>query len=188
MPVGTQATVKTMTPEELRTINTQILLSNTYHLFMSPGHELIARAGGLHRFMNWQGPILTDSGGFQVFSLGPLRKISEEGVAFQSHIDGSRQFISPEKSIEIQNHLGSDIIMAFDECIPYPSEHDYVMHSVDRTTRWAQRCQEAHHRQDEQHLFGIIQGGIFNDLRQRSAEALLLDGFSRIRHWRPQRG
>ena len=173
MPVGTQATVKTMTPEELKTINTQILLSNTYHLYMRPGHELIAKAGGLHTFMNWQGPILTDSGGFQVFSLGPLRKISEEGVAFQSHIDGSSHFISPEKSIEIQNYLGSDIIMAFDECIPYPSEHDYVKHSVDRTTRWAQRCKEAHQRPDDQHLFGIIQGGVFNDLRQRSAEALL---------------
>ncbi len=173
MPVGTQATVKTMTPEELSSINTQILLSNTYHLYLRPGHELIARAGGLHKFMNWQGPILTDSGGFQVFSLGDLRKITEEGVAFQSHIDGSRHFISPEKAMEIQNHLGSDIMMAFDECIPYPSEHEYVMHSVDRTTRWAKRCLESHQRPDDQHLFGIIQGGVFHDMRKRSAEALL---------------
>jgi len=173
MPVGTQATVKTMTPEELTSINTQILLSNTYHLYMRPGHELISNAGGLHNFMNWQGPILTDSGGFQVFSLGHLRKISEEGVAFQSHIDGSSHFISPEKATDIQNHLGSDIIMAFDECIPYPSEHDYVMHSVDRTTRWAKRCLEAHQRPEDQHLFGIIQGGVFHDMRRRSAEALL---------------
>lgn len=173
MPVGTQATVKTMTPEELFSINTQILLSNTYHLYLRPGHELIAKAGGLHTFMNWQGPILTDSGGFQVFSLGDLRKISEEGVAFQSHIDGSSHFISPEKATEIQNHLGSDIMMAFDECIPYPSEHDYVKQSVDRTTRWAKRCLDAHQRPDDQHLFGIIQGGVFHDMRRRSAEALL---------------
>ncbi|SMP49459.1 tRNA guanosine(34) transglycosylase Tgt [Anoxynatronum buryatiense] len=177
MPVGTQATVKTMTPEELKTIHTQILLSNTYHLYMRPGHDLVARAGGLHSFMNWPGPILTDSGGFQVFSLGPLRKITEEGVAFQSHIDGSRHFISPEKSVEIQNSLGADIIMAFDECIPYPADHEYVLHSVDRTTRWAKRCFDAHNRWDDQHLFGIIQGGIFHDLRQRSAEALLAMDF-----------
>lgn len=173
MPVGTQATVKTMTPEELSSINTQILLSNTYHLYMRPGHELIARAGGLHTFMNWQGPILTDSGGFQVFSLGALRKITEEGVAFQSHIDGSPHFLSPEKAMDIQNKLGSDIMMAFDECISYPSTHDYVMHSVDLTTRWARRCLEAHQRPGDQHLFGIIQGGVFHDLRKRSAEALL---------------
>ncbi|MEN1759226.1 tRNA guanosine(34) transglycosylase Tgt [Anoxynatronum sibiricum] len=177
MPVGTQATVKTMTPEELKTIHTQILLSNTYHLYMRPGHDLVARAGGLHSFMNWPGPILTDSGGFQVFSLGPLRKITEEGVAFQSHIDGSRHFISPEKSVEIQNALGADIIMAFDECIPYPADHEYVLNSVDRTTRWAKRCFDAHNRWDDQHLFGIIQGGVFHDLRQRSAEALLAMDF-----------
>jgi queuine tRNA-ribosyltransferase len=173
MPVGTQATVKTMTPEELKDMNTQILLSNTYHLYMRPGDDLIAEAGGLHTFMNWPGPILTDSGGFQVFSLGPMRKITEEGVTFQSHIDGSRHFISPEKSIQIQNNLGSDIIMVFDECIPYPSEPDYVIKSVDRTTRWAERCQQAHRRPDEQHLFAIIQGGIYPDLRKRSADALL---------------
>lgn len=177
MPVGTQATVKTMTPEELKTMQTQILLSNTYHLYMRPGHELVAKAGGLHDFMNWQGPILTDSGGFQVFSLGPLRKITEEGVAFQSHIDGSRHFISPEKSIEIQNALGADIIMVFDECIPYPAEHDYVKNSVDRTTRWAKRCYDAHQRWEDQHLFGIIQGGVYHDMRQRSAEALLAMDF-----------
>ena len=130
MPVGTQATVKTMTPEELTEINSQIILSNTYHLYLRPGHKLIKKIGGLHKFMNWNKPILTDSGGFQVFSLGPLRKISEEGVEFRSHIDGSKHFIGPEKSIEIQNSLGADIIMAFDECVSYPAEYDYVKNSL----------------------------------------------------------
>lgn len=173
MPVGTQATVKTMTPEELKTCDAQIILSNTYHLYMRPGSDLVEKAGGLHRFMNWDKPILTDSGGFQVFSLGHLNKITEEGVTFQSHIDGSRHFISPEKAVEIQNQLGADIIMAFDECIPYPSEYEYVLQSVDRTTRWAQRCKEAHENIEQQHLFGIIQGGMYPDLRARSAHALL---------------
>ena len=126
MPVGTRATVKAMTPEEVRDLGAQVILSNTYHLYLKPGHELIEEAGGLHKFMNWHGPILTDSGGFQVFSLGDLRKITEEGVEFRSHIDGSKHFISPEKSIEIQNALGSDIIMAFDECAPYPATYEYA--------------------------------------------------------------
>ncbi len=172
MPVGTKATVKTMTPEELKEIGSQIILSNTYHLYLRPGHELIKEAGGLHKFMNWDGPILTDSGGFQVFSLGDLRKITEEGVDFQSHIDGSRHFISPEKSIEIQNALGSDIAMVFDECAPYPAEHDYVKKSLERTTRWAKRCIDAH-QNPNQALFGIVQGGMYKDLREQSAKELV---------------
>lgn len=176
MPVGTKATVKAMTPEELKEINAQIILSNTYHLYMRPGHDLIKRAGGLHKFMNWDGPILTDSGGFQVFSLGPLRKITEEGVTFRSHIDGSKHFLSPEKATEIQNALGSDIMMAFDECAPYPAEHDYVKKSLERTTRWAKRCKDAHENPDTQALFGIIQGGMYKDLREQSAaEIIALD-------------
>lgn len=158
MPVGTKATVKAMTPEELQAIGSQIILSNTYHLYLRPGHELIAKAGGLHRFMHWDGPILTDSGGFQVFSLGELRKITEEGVAFQSHNDGSRHFISPEKAVEIQTALGSDIMMAFDECAPYPADREYVKKSLERTTRWAKRCKEAHWNTEKQALFGIVQG------------------------------
>lgn len=168
MPVGTQATVKTMTKEELDAIGTEIILGNTYHLFLRPGHELIHRLGGLHSFMNWKKPILTDSGGFQVFSLGALRKIKEEGVYFRSHIDGSRQFISPEKSIEIQNHLGSDIVMLFDECPPGLSTREYLIPSIERTTRWAKRCVEAHKRPEEQGLFAIVQGGIYEDLREKS--------------------
>lgn len=173
MPVGTKATVKAMTPEELKAIGSQIILSNTYHLYLRPGHELIARAGGLHAFMHWEGPILTDSGGFQVFSLGDLRKITEEGVAFQSHNDGSRHFISPEKAVEIQTALGSDIMMAFDECAPYPAEHDYVKKSLERTTRWAARCKEAHWNTEKQALFGIVQGGMYKDLREQSVQELL---------------
>lgn len=170
MPVGTQATVKTMSPEELKTIGAKIILSNTYHLFLRPGHELIRKAGGLHKFMNWDGAILTDSGGFQVFSLGDLRKITEEGVEFRSHIDGSKQFLSPEKAIEIQMALGSDIVMAFDECIPYPCTYEYARKSSDLTTRWLQRCQKALVTTDKQSLFGIVQGGMFKDLRKKSAE------------------
>lgn len=173
MPVGTKATVKAMTPEELKTIGSQIILSNTYHLYLRPGHELIKRAGGLHKFMNWDKPILTDSGGFQVFSLGELRKITEEGVAFQSHNDGSRHFISPEKAIEIQTALGSDIMMAFDECAPFPADRDYVKKSLERTTRWAARCKAAHHNTENQALFGIVQGGMYKDLREQSAKELL---------------
>jgi len=172
MPVGTQATVKAMTPEELKEIDAQIILSNTYHLYLRPGHELIEKAGGLHSFMNWDRSILTDSGGFQVFSLGDLRKITEEGVEFRSHLDGSKHFISPEKAVEIENALGPDIIMAFDECAPYPAEYDYVKNSLERTTRWAKRCKESHKKPEKQGLFGIIQGGMYKDLRIQSAKEI----------------
>ncbi|MCI7342461.1 MAG: tRNA guanosine(34) transglycosylase Tgt [Fusobacterium necrophorum] len=173
MPVGTQATVKAMTKEELDEIGTQIILGNTYHLFLRPGDDLIDRLGGLHSFMNWKKPILTDSGGFQVFSLGALRKIKEEGVHFRSHIDGSKRFISPEKSIEIQNHLGSDIAMLFDECPPGLSSREYLIPSIERTTRWAKRCVAAHQKPETQGLFAIVQGGVYEDLRQKSLEELL---------------
>ena len=174
MPVGTQATVKAMTPDELKDmVKAQIILSNTYHLFLRPGHNLIKEAGGLHKFMNWDRPILTDSGGFQVFSLGPLRKITEEGVEFRSHLDGSKKYISPEISMEIQEALGSDIMMAFDECCPYPSTYEYTKKSMERTTRWAKRCKEYHTTTDKQGLFGIIQGGFYKDLREQSAKELI---------------
>jgi len=173
MPVGTQATVKAMTPEELKEMEAQIILSNTYHLYLRPGHDLVKEAGGLHKFMNWDLPILTDSGGFQVFSLGDLRKITEEGVTFQSHLDGSKHFLSPEKVMEIENALGADIIMAFDECAPYPAEHDYVKKSLERTTRWAVRCKAAHTNTENQALFGIVQGGMYKDLREQSAAELV---------------
>lgn len=173
MPVGTAATVKAMTPEELKDMDAEIILSNTYHLYLRPGHELIEKAGGLHKFMNWDRPILTDSGGFQVFSLGDLRKITEKGVEFRSHIDGSKHFLSPEKATEIQNALGSDIMMAFDECAPYPADHDYVKKSLERTTRWAKRCKDAHKNPDTQALFGIVQGGMYKDLREQSVKELL---------------
>jgi len=172
MPVGTQATVKTTTPHELEELGVEIILSNTYHLYLRPGSDVVAEAGGLHRFMHWNHPILTDSGGFQVFSLGPLRTITEEGVQFRSHLDGSKHFISPEKSMEIQMDLGADIIMAFDECAPYPADREYVKESKDLTTRWAKRCQQAHTRED-QALFGIVQGGMYKDLRRESALELL---------------
>ena len=172
MPVGTQATVKSMTPEELKEIGSQIILSNTYHLYLRPGHELVKKAGGLHEFMHWDKPILTDSGGFQVFSLGPLRKISEEGVEFRSHLDGSKHFLTPEKAMEIQNALGSDIMMAFDECAPYPASREYVKNSLERTTRWLERCKEAHKNPEKQALFGIIQGGMYKDLREQSAKEI----------------
>ncbi|HHY82329.1 MAG TPA: tRNA guanosine(34) transglycosylase Tgt [Clostridiales bacterium] len=172
MPVGTQATVKALTPGNLEEIKAEIILSNTYHLYMRPGHELIREAGGLHKFMNWNRPILTDSGGFQVFSLAELRNIKEEGVAFKSHLDGSSHFLSPEKAIEIENALGADIIMAFDECTPYPVDYEYANRSVERTTRWLERCIKAHQR-DDQALFGIIQGSVYADLRKKSAEGIL---------------
>jgi queuine tRNA-ribosyltransferase len=172
MPVGTQATVKTMSPEELKAMDAHIILSNTYHLFLRPGHEIVKAAGGLHRFMNWDRPILTDSGGFQVFSLSEMRKISEEGVEFRSHLNGDKLFISPEKATEIQNALGADIIMAFDECPPYPAEYTYVKQSLERTTRWAERCLKAHARPHEQALFAIVQGGMYEDLRRQSAMEL----------------
>jgi len=172
MPVGTQATVKAITPRDLEEMEAQIILANTYHLYLRPGHELVKEAGGLHKFMNWNGPILTDSGGFQVFSLAELRNIKEEGVTFKSHLDGSTHFLSPEKAISIENSLGADIIMAFDECIPYPATYEYTDKSVERTTRWLERCVKAHSRED-QALFGIIQGGMYPDLRQKSAEGVI---------------
>ena len=173
MPVGTQATVKGMSPAELKEIGANIILSNTYHLYMRPGSEIVREAGGLHGFMAWDRSILTDSGGFQVFSLSDLRDIKEEGVTFKSHIDGSRHFFTPESAIKVQNDLGADIIMAFDECIPYPAEHDYAKKSLERTTRWAKRCKEAHRDTERQALFGIVQGGIYRDLRLQSANELL---------------
>ncbi|MBN2645294.1 MAG: tRNA guanosine(34) transglycosylase Tgt [Desulfuromonadaceae bacterium] len=176
MPVGTQGTVKAMLPEALKEIGAQILLGNTYHLFLRPGHERIARLGGLHRFMNWERPILTDSGGFQVFSLGKLRKIDEDGVRFQSHLDGSAQVLTPESSIAIQQALDSDIIMVFDECIPYPASRDYVISSTERSMRWAARCKAAH-QADGSALFGIVQGGMHEDLRRKSADDLQTIGF-----------
>ena len=172
MPVGTQATVKSMTPEELKEVGAQIILANTYHLFLRPGHELVKEAGGLHKFMHWDRPILTDSGGFQVFSLGALRTISEEGVEFRSHLDGSKQFLSPEKAMEVENALGADIIMAFDECVKYPASYEYTKQSMERTTRWAKRCKQAH-TTENQALFGIIQGGFYEDLREKSAKDLI---------------
>lgn len=177
MPVGTQATVKTMAPRELLEVGSEIILANTYHLYMRPGQDIIKKAGGLHGFMGWDKPILTDSGGFQVFSLSNLRNIKEEGVTFRSHIDGSTHFISPEKSMEIQNDLGSDIIMAFDECIPYPCEYGYGAKSIERTARWAQRCKDYHKNTENQALFGIVQGGVFADLREKSARQIMNVGF-----------
>lgn len=173
MPVGTQATVKTMSPEELKAMDAGIILSNTYHLWLRPGNDVIKEAGGLHKFMNWDRPILTDSGGFQVFSLSEFRNIKEEGVHFRNHMNGDKLFLSPEKAMEIQNDLGSDIMMAFDECPPYPATHEYMKSSVERTSRWAERCLEAHARKDDQGLFGIIQGGEFEDLRKQSAKDLV---------------
>ena len=173
MPVGTQATVKSLTPEELKEIGAQIILSNTYHLYLRPGHELVKEAGGLHQFMRWDRPILTDCGGFQVFSLSDLRTISEEGVEFKSHLDGSKHFLSPEKVMEIEEALGADIIMASDECVEYPASYEYTKNSMERTTRWAKRCKEAHKTVDKQGLFGIIQGGFYKDLRLQSAKDLI---------------
>ena len=169
MPVGTQATVKTLTSEELKELGVSIILSNTYHLFLRPGHELIREAGGLHRFMNWDGALLTDSGGFQVYSLGNLRKIREEGVEFRSHIDGSLQFLSPEIATGIQIALGSDIVMAFDECTPYPCSPEYAKESLERTSRWLKRCRDTLTTEDRQALFGIVQGGMYENLRRQSA-------------------
>ncbi len=176
MPVGTNATVKAMTSDDLADVEAQIILANTYHLYLRPGHEIVEQLGGLHRFMNWDRPILTDSGGFQVFSLGELRKISEEGVKFQSHIDGSRHFLTPELSIKIQESLGADIIMCFDECPPATADYNYVTRSLEMTTRWAQRCKNVHSRPGQQ-LFGIIQGGMHEDLRARSLHDICSIGF-----------
>jgi queuine tRNA-ribosyltransferase len=176
MPVGTLGTVKGMLPEQLKEIGAQVILGNTYHLYLRPGHERMARLGGLHRFMNWDRPILTDSGGFQVFSLGALRKIDEEGVRFQSHLDGSKHILTPELSIAIQEALGSDIMMVFDECIPHPATRAYVAESTARSSRWAARCKEARTDQSAA-LFGIVQGGMEEDLRRQSVEELLETGF-----------
>ena len=178
MPVGTQATVKSMTPDELKDmIDAKIILSNTYHLYLRPGSKLVKEAGGLHKFMNWDRAILTDSGGFQVFSLGDLRTISEEGVEFKSHLDGSKHFFSPESVMETENDLGADIIMAFDECVEYPATYEYTKQSMERTTRWAKRCKEAHKNTEKQGLFGIIQGGFYKDLRDKSLEDLVAMDF-----------
>ncbi|HIU64871.1 MAG TPA: tRNA guanosine(34) transglycosylase Tgt [Candidatus Avacidaminococcus intestinavium] len=171
MPVGTQATVKTISPEELYDMEAQVILSNTYHLFLRPGQDLVKKAGGLHSFMNYKNGMLTDSGGFQVFSLAAMRKITEEGVSFRSHLDGSTKFLSPEISTTVQEALGADIAMAFDECIPYPAEYDYAKTSTERTSRWAKRCLDTHTRPD-QSLFGIVQGGMYPELRKMSAETL----------------
>lgn len=176
MPVGTQATVKTLAPEELYAMGAQVILSNTYHLFLRPGEDLVREAGGLHKFMNWKQAILTDSGGFQVFSLGKMRKITEQGVTFRSHLDGSKKFLSPEVSMDIQMALGADIAMAFDECIPYPSDYEYTQLSTERTSRWAKRCLD-HHHSDSQGLFGIVQGGMYKDLRKQSCDDLVSMNF-----------
>jgi len=176
MPVGTKATVKAMSPEELEEVGSEIILGNTYHLYLRPGHDVIEEAGGLHEFMAWPRPILTDSGGFQVFSLSSLRELSDDGVVFRSHIDGSKHEFTPERSIEIQHSLGADIIMAFDDCAPYPCSEERAAEAVERTTRWAQRCWEKHlnaGRADRQALFGIVQGSVYPALRKRSTRDLL---------------
>lgn len=193
MPVGTQGSVKAVSPDELRALKAPIILGNTYHLFVRPRLEVIRHCGGLHRFMNWDGPILTDSGGYQIFSLAKLRKITEEGVAFQNHIDGTPAFISPEIAMEIQATLGSDIAMVLDECPPWPCEYDYAARSLEMTHRWAARCKVATQRQEEENVqrptpesslqmvFGIVQGGTFEDLRRSSAQALAamdFDGYA----------
>ena len=171
MPVGTQATVKAMTPRDLKEIDARIILSNTYHLYLRPGHELVREAGGLHAFMGWDRPILTDSGGFQVFSLGANTRIMEDGVEFRSHINGSKHLFTPESVMEVEQALGADIAMCFDECAPYPSDHSYTRAAMNRTHRWAERCKAAHTRKD-QALFGIVQGGMYKDLRIESAKAI----------------
>ena len=176
MPVGTKATVKAMSPEELEEVGSEIILGNTYHLYLRPGYDVIEEAGGLHEFMAWPRPILTDSGGFQVFSLSSLRELSDDGVVFRSHIDGSKHEFTPERSIEIQHSLGADIIMAFDDCAPYPCSEERAAEAVERTTRWAQRCWEKHlnaGRADRQALFGIVQGSVYPALRKRSTRDLL---------------
>ncbi len=175
MPVGTLGTVKAMSPDEMREIGAEIILGNTYHLYLRPGVDVIAKLGGLHAFMRWDKPLLTDSGGFQVFSLAALREIGEKGVSFRSHIDGSPHFIGPKEAMKIQRGLGSDIAMTFDECIPYPSTYDYALKSVELTTSWARQCREL--QNEGQALFGIIQGGMFGDLRKKSAEEILGIGF-----------
>lgn len=176
MPVGTQATVKAVTPENLKDLGAEIILANTYHLFVRPGHERIRRMGGLHRFMHWDRPILTDSGGFQIFSLRDLAKITEQGAAFKSHLDGASLFLSPEDAVMIQEALGSDIIMCLDTCIPYPASRDETVRSTELTGRWARRSRQAQ-RETGQLLFGIVQGGMYPDLREQAVEELLDIGF-----------
>jgi queuine tRNA-ribosyltransferase len=179
MPVGTYGTVKTCTPDELESLGAEIILGNAYHLYLRPGHNIVKKAGGLHKFMSWKRSILTDSGGFQVFSLGANREITEEGTIFKSEIDGSKHFFSPERSIEIQNAIGADIIMNFDECTPYPCDYEYAKNSMELTTRWAKRCSSAH--KGDQLLFGIVQGSVYHDLRRKSAEQLVemnFDGYA----------
>ncbi|MFL5783156.1 MAG: tRNA guanosine(34) transglycosylase Tgt [Bacteriovoracaceae bacterium] len=176
MPVGTRASVKTLWQEDLERMNAQIILGNTYHLYLKPGHELVERMGGLHKFMSWPRPILTDSGGYQVFSLSDINKLTEEGVTFQSHIDGSRHLITPEKSMEIQRALGSDIVMAFDECPKLPATKETLKKSMELTHRWAQRCKTVELK-SHQKLFGIIQGGLHEDLREESMKGLIELGF-----------
>lgn len=203
MPVGTNATVKSMSPEEMKELGAEIILSNTYHLFLRPGHKVIREIGGLHKFMNWNGPILTDSGGFQVFSLSPLRNIKDEGVEFRSHIDGSLHFLTPELVMEIQGSLCSDIAMIFDECTPYPATKEYALNSLKLTSKWAKRCKDYHEEMkrgraedlkgteisklpdfrasEHQSLFGIVQGGMYKDLRKQSADELIamdFDGYA----------
>jgi len=173
MPVGTLATVKTMSPEEMEKLGAEIILANTYHLWLQPGEDIVKEAGGLHQFQNWHRPILTDSGGFQVFSLSKMRKIEEDGVTFRDHRNGAPLFMSPEISINVQNDLGADIIMSFDECPPYPVTQDYMQKSIDRTLRWAERGLQAHRNPDSQALFGIVQGGEFKELREYSAKRLV---------------
>ena len=180
MPVGTLANVKTLTPEELKAMNSAVILSNTYHLWLRPGADIVEKAGGLHKFMNYDGPILTDSGGFQVFSLAKKKDISEEGVVFKSHLDGSKLFLTPEISIGVQNKLDSDIAMSFDECIPYPATYEYAKNSTERTLRWAKRGKDVH-KNERQSLFGIVQGGEYKDLREYSAKETVkmnFDGYS----------
>ena len=173
MPVGTQATVKFVSPEELKDIGSGVVLANTYHLWLRPGEDIVDQAGGVQKFMNYKGPMLTDSGGFQVFSLADRRKITEDGVTFKNTLNGDTLFLSPEKSIQIQNKIGADIIMSFDECIPYPATREYVEKSTERTLRWALRGKQAHSRPEEQALFGIVQGGDYEDLRKYCAEKLI---------------
>ena len=173
MPVGTQATVKFVSPEELYDVHAGVVLANTYHLWLRPGEDIVDKAGGVQKFMNYNGPMLTDSGGFQVFSLADVRKIKEEGVTFKNTLNGDTLFLSPEKSIQIQNKIGADIIMSLDECIPYPASYEYAKTSMERTLRWAERGKKAHSRPDEQALFGIVQGGDYEDLRRYCAEKLV---------------
>jgi queuine tRNA-ribosyltransferase len=177
MPVGTQATVKTLEPSEIKEVSEGLILGNTYHLWLQPGDEIVKAHGGIRGFMNWDGALLTDSGGYQVFSLSHIRKITEEGVTFRHHLSGEKLFMSPEDSIRIQNNLGADIIMSFDECPPFHAAYDYMKQSVERTIRWAKRGKDVHKHPDAQALFGIVQGGPFEDLRKRSIDALVEIGF-----------